>query len=147
MTTLTGTESPSDTTAKAPQEFDVAVIFSNEDFTLSVRWTTDAGVDDETRAAAAAEWFYESHGLDVWDCDGDVEVTIKDLGPAGSAERSLPVIRCNDCDALTYQSVATSVFDAIYFVCESCADKNYHFCDTCDTAVPDEGGCGHGRVG
>ena len=47
-----------------PPEFEVGVTFYGDDFALTIRWTTSEGVDDETRANAAAEWFAAEYGFD-----------------------------------------------------------------------------------
>ena len=46
------------------EEFDVGVSFYADDFALTVRWTTSATTDDETRVLAASEWFAETYGFD-----------------------------------------------------------------------------------
>jgi len=136
---MTTTETPAiDTPAITPQEFDVAVIFTGEDFTLSIRLTTDAGVPDEVRATAAAEGFADTYGFDPYDYD--VEVAIEDLDETGRVQRALSVVRCNDCDALLLEDLALYVWGGLYHVCQECGERDYHDCDTCGT-VPDEGGC------
>lgn len=47
-----------------PSEFDVGVSFYGADFVLTILWTTDETVNDEVRAAAAADWFLDTYGFD-----------------------------------------------------------------------------------
>lgn len=50
--------------SRAAGEFDVGVSFYADDFVLTVVWTTDATIEDEARALAAAEWFLDTYGFD-----------------------------------------------------------------------------------
>lgn len=45
-------------------EFLVGVSFYAKDFALTVVWNTDPSVSDETRVAAAADWFASEYGFD-----------------------------------------------------------------------------------
>jgi len=56
------------------EEFDVGVSFYAYDFVLTVRWTTSATTDDETRVMAAHEWFRDTYGFDPAEYSTDISV-------------------------------------------------------------------------
>jgi hypothetical protein len=51
-------------TEPADRDTDVGITYFGPDFALTIRWTTSADTDDETRAEAAASWFADTYGFD-----------------------------------------------------------------------------------